>query len=331
MIYISKAPYRISLLGGGSDLDWFVRDNGFGLSLGFSIDKYSSVVISVPPQSTCTRGILSYSSREEYIDVHSISHPFIRTAFLKLGVNNPVELASFGQASSGAGLGGSSSFLIALVSAIFKMQGICITSHDLASIASDIEISDLSKPIGRQDHYLCALGGFNALRFLPDHTVQQLDIKHHLPNLISFCNSLILVSTGITRSATSVLSSIQNDRDASTATILKLRNIANEFINRCSEPAEFSPSLINYLEVSMLRSWELKKTLPNVITPPLIELETFLHKLGFQVLKLLGAGGGGYFLCKPIEPHSSLQDLLDSGLDAFKVVVSSSGCVSWQL
>ena len=68
MIIISRCPYRISLLGGGSDLDWFVKDNSYGLTLGYALSQYTYTVIN-KLQSSSKRGILNYSSREEYIDI----------------------------------------------------------------------------------------------------------------------------------------------------------------------------------------------------------------------------------------------------------------------
>ena len=77
MIYIGKSPYRVSLLGGGSDLDWFVKDKKFGVCLGYSLDKYSYSVLNVLP-SISKKGILEYSTREEYTNSNEIVHPIVR-------------------------------------------------------------------------------------------------------------------------------------------------------------------------------------------------------------------------------------------------------------
>ena len=78
MIIISRCPYRISLLGGGSDLDWFVKENNYGICLGYSLSKYTYTVINKLP-SRAKRGILNYSSREEYSNVNEILKEFIET------------------------------------------------------------------------------------------------------------------------------------------------------------------------------------------------------------------------------------------------------------
>ena len=171
MIYISKCPYRISLLGGSSDLDWFVSENKIGLSFGFSINRYSRVVAGFR-NPFIDKGILNYSSREEYADVDDISHPLIRTTLKKLNIYKPIELASFGDIFSGTGLASSASFTIALIKVLNKLNNLDKSNFEIAKIACDIEINDLGTKSGRQDQYLCALGGINMLQFKPNKVVE---------------------------------------------------------------------------------------------------------------------------------------------------------------
>ena len=90
MIYIGKSPYRVSLLGGGSDLDWFVKRYGRGMSIGFSISAYSTLFLK--SRNLGSRGILNYSSREEYRDVESISHPIIRSCLERFNIKKKLEI-----------------------------------------------------------------------------------------------------------------------------------------------------------------------------------------------------------------------------------------------
>ena len=89
MIVVSKCPCRISLLGGGSDLEWFVKKHGFGMSIGFSVPIFSRVAIGF--RSNNNRGLLNYSSREEYLEIESIS-PFLLPY---LNGIKPLSLSSF--------------------------------------------------------------------------------------------------------------------------------------------------------------------------------------------------------------------------------------------
>lgn len=328
MIFAAKAPYRISLLGGGSDLDWFVNSYDYGLALGCAINKYSYVVLNRRPQFS-QRGILNYSSREEYLSVDSISHPLIRQVFKRYNINFPVELASFGEASEGSGLGGSSSFVLALVLSALEMQCNSISSLEAAEIACSIEIEELLKPIGRQDQYLCALGGCQALKFLPNGLVEIYDLNGKSELMSSFCQSLILVSTGISRSAGRVLSKVQTDQAFTVPIIKQIRELASEFFDYYVYPTEPAHDFSAALEHFMLRAWSEKKLLPGVITPELEDIEATLNQNDCTVLKLLGAGGGGYFLCKPPVLQNTSEVIEKLNLSFLPVSVSSFGCQSW--
>ena len=164
MIFTARCPNRVSLIGGGSDTDWFVQKHGYGCSLGFSINKYSYISL-MQRHSSEKKGILNYSAREEYIRTETISHPLIRGVLEEYKFDDPLEISSFGVPKGGQGLGGSSSFLVALVAAINMLKGKSIQKAELANIACNIEIGRLKRVIGRQDQYLCALGGMNFLRF----------------------------------------------------------------------------------------------------------------------------------------------------------------------
>ena len=87
MISIGKCPYRVSLLGGSSDLDWFVKENGFGVCLGFSLDQYSYSVVNILP-SNAKKGILEYSTRETYSSINDIVHPIVREVLIDLNILN---------------------------------------------------------------------------------------------------------------------------------------------------------------------------------------------------------------------------------------------------
>ena len=123
MIIVSRCPCRISLIGGSSDLDWFVEKKARGFSIGFAVASYSRVIIGFRGENS-SRGLLNYSSREEYISIDSISHPIIRKCFKLLSVKEPIELASFGESFLGGGLASSSSFVVALVKSIKKLYDV---------------------------------------------------------------------------------------------------------------------------------------------------------------------------------------------------------------
>ena len=207
MIIISRCPFRISLLGGSSDLDWYVNQFGYGISIGFSIKLFTRVIITYREHSD--RGILNYSSREEYKDIDSISHPIIRACFKRFNIQKKLELISIGETLSGTGLGSSSSFTVALIKALSELNNIHKTNTDIAHLASEIEIKDLKKKIGRQDQYLCSLGGSNILKFKPNGKVISLNNTKIKESISDFSKNLYLIDTKITINASKKLSDIE--------------------------------------------------------------------------------------------------------------------------
>ena len=157
MIYVGKAPYRISLLGGGSDTEWFLNEKDYGYALGYSLNQFSYSVIKVLPK-TAKEGTLKYSSNERYSSIEEIVHPYIREALKILKINSYLEVSTFGFASGGSGIGGSSSFLLSILTALNNCFKRDYSSLELAEIASKVEIEKLNKPIGRQDQFLSCLG-----------------------------------------------------------------------------------------------------------------------------------------------------------------------------
>ena len=328
MIFISRCPSRVSLLGGGSDLDWFVQDHLRGFSIGFSIQVYSRVIVG-KRQSNFKRGLLNYSSREEYKTLDSISHPIIRSSLKHFSITNPIELTSFGDVSLGGGLATSSSFCVALLSSLSKMIDKNISNIELAKLASDVEIDVLKNPIGRQDQYLCALGGVNFLEFKKDGFVKQ----NYFPNISQainqFSKELFICDSSIYRSASKTLSNIKNDNN-SVESIIKIRDIADDFIINSSRSDDIN-KIISNLKNSLEESWQIKKSLVGVMNKDLEEIEQFLSKNNFQVFKLLGAGGGGYFLVgyNGSDLNKDLKALKKSKIVLTSINIDNEGCKSW--
>ncbi len=325
MAIISKSPYRISLLGGSSDLDWYVNQKGQGICLGFSIKLYSRVLIA--SKGSGDIGILNYSSREEYKDIESISHPIIRSSLKRFLINKKIELCSIGEILSGSGLGSSSSFSVALIKSISELENLKMDNHEIAHIASEIEISDLGNPIGRQDQYFSALGGINILEFKPKGIVRNLNYPKIVEAVESFSNNLYLINTSIRRNANEKLSNLRND-DQSKVLIDKVLNITRQFLDKSRSLNKLE--ILELLEQSMKNAWKVKKQMNSVMNKELVDIENKILKTDFSLLKLLGAGGGGYFLVaykgQNIEKDKSFLE--ENKLTLEKVEICNEGCIS---
>ena len=293
MITIGKCPYRVSLLGGSSDLEWFVKEEGFGISLGFSLDQYSYSVINILPKNA-KKGILEYSNRETYSTINDIVHPIVREVLIDLNISRFIELKTFGFASGGSGLGGSASFIISLLSSLSAAFEINMNSKELIEKACFIEISKLNKPVGKQDQYLCGHKGINSFTFYDDNKVKENYLsKNKLLTLKRLSNNFYLVPTNKTRNSDSVLSDIRSDKKSSEQ-ILEIRSIASNFLS-FADDRDFM--IEEFFHKSMRDSWEIKKSMPNVFSKNLSEQYEEIRKLiPINWIRLIGAGQGGYFL-----------------------------------
>ena len=239
-------------------------------------------------------------------------------------------MSSFGDDLSGGGLGSSSSFTVALIKAIFMMNEVDIKNLEAANLASEIEINDLKSPIGRQDHYMCALGGINILNFGRNGKVELKDNIFFKKNIDEFSQSLFLIDTKMKRSAFEKLHRIKKESNSFTL-IKDILNLADEFLE---DLGKTSDNDFNYLlEDYLYKSWNIKKSLNGVVNNQLLDLEKTLNKLSFKVLKLLGAGGGGYYLVRytGLNLNRDIKDILKKDLSINKVEIEFDGAKSWEI
>ena len=306
MIVIGKSPYRISLLGGGSDLDWFIEDNEYGLSLGYSLDLHSYSVINKLSESS-KFGTLNYSTRETYTKHEDIVHPLIREAFKVVNLDSLIELSTYGSATGGSGLGGSSSFLVSLISALSKLLKLDWNNELIAQKASEVELSKLSKPIGRQDHYLSSLGGISFLKFNKGGLVKKKKLSIQKEILLRrLIDNFYLIPTNATRNADTILSSIKDD-PSSNSMLCDIREIAKTFLET-NENREYV--LESKFHECVKSSWEIKRKMNNVMHKTLEEQYDYLNKVfPNNWIRLLGAGGGGFFLISLKDEIKNLDKL----------------------
>ena len=235
-------------------------------------------------------------------------------------MNFLVELSTYGSASGGSGLGGSSSFLISLISALTKLLQLKWSKELIAQKASNVEISKLSKPIGRQDQYLSALGGISSLRFEPSGIVMEKKISSEMKKVLKrLIDNFYLVPTNKSRNADEILSSIKKDPSSSDM-IYELREIARNFI----ETKETRDHILeSKFHESVRNSWEIKRNMINVMNKNLEEQYEYLkNNIPNNWIRLLGAGGGGFFL---ISLKEKIKDtvLLDNFPNSFNLIKAS--------
>jgi len=304
---ISRTPLRMSFVGGGSDLPAFYRSFG-GAVVSTAIDKY--VYITVNPKFD-QRIRLSYSVTEEVETVSKIKHELVRETMTLLGLKGGVEITSIADIPSrGTGLGSSSAFTVGLLHALHAFEGRYAPALQLAREACHVEIDRCGEPIGRQDQYAAAYGGFNFIQFHPDDSVSVDPIVCRRETLQALQANTICFYTGQTRQAASVL----KRQEEAMLHQRKKQDVMKRMV-------QIAHAVRNDLQRNRLDSfgewlhenWELKRSLTNEVTTAHVDRWYRLaRKAGAAGGKLLGAGGGGFLMFyAPQERHPAITRALN--------------------
>lgn len=285
---IVRAPLRISFVGGGTDLPDFYH-NSPGRVISATINKYVYAVINPAP---LLKGIYArYSTIENVKSVKELKNDRIRESMLYLKVNDNMEIGTFSDLPVGTGLGGSSSFTVALIKGLTTYQGRRLDKRDLAEASCKVEIDLIKEPIGKQDQYASAFGGFNIFQFNPDESVDVEPILLDYKKKIDLENQMLIFFTGITRKASSVLQEQKSNISSKFKTLKTMAKLVDTFKNKLIKgDVEAMGNLLH-------QNWLMKKKLASKISSDVIdEVYNLGMRNGAWGGKVLGAGGGGCIL-----------------------------------
>ena len=286
---ISRTPVRVSFCGGGTDVDWFATSepNG-GLVTSLALDRHIHVTVN---RRFDDRVRVSYSSMEMVDDFEDLEHELVREAMRMTGVTSGVEITTIADIPSrGTGLGSSSAVTVGLLNALHRFAGNDASPEQLAEEACRIEIDVLGQPIGRQDQYAAAFGGINSISFGADGVeINPVKISPYVSKRLS--EEFTLVFTGTSRSASEVLSEVPDDPADKLARLRVIRGQA-DVARGLLESGDLAGmgSLIG-------EAWDSKRGISSGISGEKIDsLHSRIMAMGATGAKLLGAGGGGFFL-----------------------------------
>lgn len=288
---ITKTPLRIPLGGGGTDLpSYYSRHGGFLVSA--AIDKYIHILVNRRFEDN-TR--VSYSKTEIAESVDQIEHPIVREALKFLGVGPGLEIISIADLPANTGLGSSSSFTVGLLHALHALKGESVSPQQLAEEAFHIEVERLGEPIGKQDQYLAAYGGITALEIDRDGSVcaGPLTVSEEVVERLE--NDLLLFYTGVKRKAGDIL--IGQSKAASegkgevTGALHEIKGIGRQVMQTLRDG-----DLLRFGELLHLH-WEVKKQMSKKISSNHLDRWYDLARQNGAVGgKVMGAGGGGFFM-----------------------------------
>lgn len=288
---VSRTPFRISFVGGGTDLRSFYAHEP-GRVLSTTIDKYLYVILRRQIGLVEHKYRINYSKVEFCRTIDEIEHPIVREAFRLYDVDFPVEVTTFADIPAYTGLGSSSAFAVGLVHAICALQGRHVTKSQLSAAAARIEVDILGRTMGKQDHYASAYGNFNVLTFNPDESVLVEPVFYRPEVRAVLEKHFLLFYTGLKRDASEVLTS----QEKSTAAKMDVLRAMKDQVFTLRDILSSGRNLHDFGRI-LHEGWLLKRSITSEIS--CASIDAWYEKAraaGAIGGKLLGAGGGGFLL-----------------------------------
>jgi D-glycero-alpha-D-manno-heptose-7-phosphate kinase len=294
---ISRTPLRISLAGGGTDLKEYYKDGG-GAVISTAINKYVYITINKRFEDTIRLG---YSKTEIVNDADSIEHNAAREALKFMDIGKGIEITVIADIPArGSGLGSSSSFLVGLLNALHAYKNEFRSPAILAKEACELEIEKMNAPIGKQDQYIAAYGGFKFIKFdkngdvFVDPIICPEAVKRELES------NLMLFYTAIDRSSNHILEEQSKKMKMNRKELDRIKELAYE-VRDC-----INKKNLDKIGTLLDENWQNKKKLASKISNPLID-EYYQKALDAGALggKLCGAGGGGFLMLYSKKEHQN--------------------------
>jgi D-glycero-alpha-D-manno-heptose-7-phosphate kinase len=291
-VILSRAPYRISLGGGGTDLPSYYSKYG-GFILSAAINKYLYIYVNRPAADNLIR--LKYSRSEQVSVPDEIQHDLVRLALKELDLGASLEIASMADIPAGTGLGSSGTYLVALLTALHELKREKIPTQALAEQACHIEIDLAGHAAGKHDHYLAAFGGITCLDIDQDGDVTVSPLNVSVTTAEEFRNNVLLFYTGITRSSDAILEAQRRETENGNSEVVDSLHHTKELGYRIKEVLEQGD--LERFGLLLDEHWQNKKRRSNQISDPILDQYYDIVKgCGGLGGKVMGAGGGGFFM-----------------------------------
>jgi len=334
----ARAPLRIALAGGGTDLSPYVEDFG-GAVLNITIDRYAF--------ATCTpRDDGRTIFEADDLGLSDEWHPGgSANATLKLhqavvdrmvglfgtGAPPAMTLRTTVDAPAGSGLGSSSALVVAMVDAMRELFRAPLGVYDVAHLAYEIERKDLLLSGGRQDQYAAAFGGLNFIEFLADDRVIVNPLRLGRSIYCELESSMVICFSGQSRESAAIIDEQKSAMQSHDGSAVQALHQLKDDALRMKQAVGVGD--IDTMAMLLERSWRAKKATAHSVSNPRIDslLETALSN-GALAGKVSGAGGGGFmfFLVHPENRYRLIEALSNAGGQAAPVKFTNRGCETWR-
>ena len=307
---ISKTPLRASFFGGGTDFkDYYENSSyGYGSVISTALNMYVYIMVCKRFDSKIR---VCYTKNEFVDSVDQIKHNIIREALKIVGIENGIDIvysADIPLSSAGVGLASSSALAVGVLNALYTYKGEHASPEKLARMACEIEINRLGNPIGIQDQYACAYGGFRVYKFWADGSVSSTPVSAPRENVKMLQNNLALYYTGLTRISSEILSEQKENIPDKNIVLNQMLEMVDDAIQTVND------GNIDQWGKMLDEAWRMKKSLASKISNQDIDLMyEMAKKAGAAGGKVLGAGGGGFLLLYvPDENKESVRKTLQN-------------------
>jgi D-glycero-alpha-D-manno-heptose-7-phosphate kinase len=341
MIIRSKAPLRLGLAGGGTDIATYYNRYG-GYVLNATVDMYAYCTIE-PNESGKIQFIAADLNRQEtYTSAEKL--PVSPALPLHTGIYNRIassfsdkqvlsfNMTTYSDAPAGSGLGSSSTMVVAIIKAFVEWLNLPLGEYDIAALAYKIEREDIAFAGGKQDQYAATFGGFNFMEFYENERVivNPLRLKRWIRNELEA--SLVLYYTGVSRESANIIKEqIEHTRKGDNKNIEGMHELKKQavFMKEALLKGDFKG-----FSDCLLKGWMAKKNAAASISNPFLEeLYQFAIENGAESAKISGAGGGGFMMiyCNPCRRIGLIRALKEKQGMVLTPGFTETGTQAWTI
>lgn len=338
MIYRSKAPLRIGLAGGGTDVSPYSDQFG-GAILNATLSLHAHATIETTDNHLIE--ICSIDKLEKQVFDWSENLPINGTLDLLKGVFNRIQkdypfkkqglrLSTYVDAPAGSGLGTSSTLVVAIIGAFAEMLKLPLGEYDMAHYAYEIERRDLALAGGRQDQYAATFGGFNFMEFFADDKVIVNPLRIRQDSINELENNLVLYFTSTTRESAAIIREQQKNVTEKNIKSIDAMHQLKEQAKMMKE-ALLTGKLDQIGEILDYGFQQKKNMAANISNSHMEEIYAAAKKAGATGGKISGAGGGGFmiFYCPRNSRYQVIETLTNFGGKVNPFQFTQHGLTSW--
>ena len=341
MLIRSKAPLRLGLAGGGTDIATYYNQYG-GFVLNATIDMYAYCILEPADNGAVVFNATDFDKQETYkaeprlgvsaaLPLHTGIYNRIVADFHK-GVPMSFTMTTFSGAPAGSGLGSSSTMVVAIIKAFVEWLNLPLGEYDIASLAYQIEREDLALAGGKQDQYAATFGGFNFMEFYEQERVivNPLRLKRWIRNELEA--SLVLYYTGVSRESANIIKrQIENTEKHNEKSIESMHELKHQAVlmKEALLKGDFK-----HFSACLLNGWLAKRNMAESISNTFIE-ELYEYALahGAESAKISCAGGGGFMMiyCDPARRVKLVRALKQKDGVVFTPSFTEIGTQAWTI